>query len=51
MHEFRNSDELKQMMERDGIDSAKKAIYVAKKAGEKWGVMSDEQKKVRSLCR
>lgn len=50
MHDFRKSDELKEMMERDGLEKAQRSIYAAKKAGEKWGVMSDEEKKVCS-CR
>jgi hypothetical protein len=33
-------------MERDGIEGAKVAIYTAKKAGEKWAVMSAEEKEV-----
>ncbi|KAJ9094148.1 hypothetical protein QFC20_006978 [Naganishia adeliensis] len=45
MHDFRKSDELKEMMERDGVEKAQRSIYAAKKAGEKWGVMSDEEKK------
>lgn len=49
LHDFRKSDELRQMMERDGIDGAKQAIYIAKKGGEKWAVMSEEEKKV-SCC-
>lgn len=46
LHDFRNSNELKEMMERDGVEKAQRSIYIAKKAGEKWGVMSDEEKKV-----
>lgn len=33
-------------MEKDGIDGAKSAIYTAKKAGEKWALMSPEDKQV-----
>lgn len=50
MHDFRKSDELKEMYERDNVPKAERSIYAAKKAGEKWGVMSDEEKKVRP-CR
>lgn len=46
LHDFRKSPELKEMMERDGIEGAKVAIYTAKKAGEKWAVMSTEEKEV-----
>ncbi|KAJ9126019.1 hypothetical protein QFC24_002291 [Naganishia onofrii] len=46
LHEFRKSDELKRAMEKDGIDGAKSAIYTAKKAGEKWALMSPEDKQV-----
>ncbi|KAJ9110834.1 hypothetical protein QFC19_001343 [Naganishia cerealis] len=44
LHEFRKSDELKQLMEKDGINGAQQAIYTAKKAGERWGLMSAEEK-------
>ncbi|KAJ9118734.1 hypothetical protein QFC22_003955 [Naganishia vaughanmartiniae] len=46
LHEFRKSDELRQLMDKDGIDGAKSAIYTAKKAGEKWALMSPEDKQV-----
>ncbi|KAJ9101233.1 hypothetical protein QFC21_003452 [Naganishia friedmannii] len=44
LHGFRKSDELRDMMQRDGVDAAKSAIYTAKKAGEKWALMSPEEK-------
>jgi hypothetical protein len=49
MHDFRKSDELKEAWERDNVPKAERSIYAAKKAGEKWGVMSDDEKKVCSV--
>lgn len=47
MEEFRNGDELKRMIEQEGITNGQKAqIFAAKKGGEKWNTMSDEDKQV-----
>lgn len=50
LHDFRKSDELRQMMERDGVENGA-AVYTAKKAGEKWAVMSEEEKQVSCRLR
>lgn len=46
LSEFRKSNEFKEMCAAEGVDGSKMIVFGSKMGGRKWGVMSDEEKKV-----